>query len=39
MRKNARIHKKVFDKIREIVKPGMNAGEIDELAGKMARDA
>ena len=39
MRKNAKIHKKVFEKIREIVRPWMSAWEIDELAWKMARDA
>jgi len=39
MRKNARIHKKVLDTIREVVKPWMTAWEIDELAGKITRDA
>ncbi|MCP4522656.1 MAG: type I methionyl aminopeptidase [Candidatus Gracilibacteria bacterium] len=39
MRKNAKIHKKIFEKIREVVKPGTTAVEIDKLCGDMARDA
>lgn len=39
MRKNAKIHKKVFEKIVEVVKPWMSAAEIDALAWKITRDA
>lgn len=39
MRKNAKIHKKVLDKIREVVKAWMSAAEIDTLAWKITRDA
>lgn len=39
MRQNAKVHKKVLDTIREVVKPWMNAWEIDDLAGKITRDA
>lgn len=39
MRRNAKVHKKVLDTIREVVKPGMTAWEIDRLAGKITRDA
>lgn len=38
LRKNARVHKKVFDVIRETVKEWTKASEIDELAGKIAKD-
>lgn len=39
MRRNAKIHKAILDKIREIVVPGTTGVEIDQLCGKMARDA
>lgn len=39
MRRNAKVHKKVLDTIREVVKPWMTAWEIDRLAGKITRDA
>jgi len=39
LRKNAKVHKAIFDTIKEITKPGTTAVEIDKLAGKMCRDA
>ena len=39
LRKNAKVHKKIFDTIKDIVKVGTTAREIDALAGKMCRDA
>ena len=39
LRQNAKVHKKVFDTIREITKPWTTAIEIDTLAGKICRDA
>lgn len=39
LRKNAKVHKKIFDTIKEITKPGTKASQIDALAGKMCRDA
>lgn len=39
LRKNAKIHKKIFDTIKETVKPWTKAKDIDLLAGKMCRDA
>lgn len=39
MRENARIHKKVLDKIVEVVKPWTTALEMDQLAWKITRDA
>lgn len=39
MRRNAKIHKNILDTIREIVVPGTTGVEIDQLCGKMARDA
>ncbi|MDD3793666.1 MAG: type I methionyl aminopeptidase [Candidatus Gracilibacteria bacterium] len=38
MRQNAKIHKKVFDAIKETVKEGTTAIEINELCGKIARE-
>jgi len=39
MRKNWRIHKKIFDTIKAKLAPGISAKEIDDLALKMCRDA
>ena len=39
MRKNGRIHKKVFDKIKKELVPGVTAKYIDDLALKICRDA
>lgn len=39
LRKNAKIHKSIFDTIKHVAKPGTKATRIDELAGKMCRDA
>lgn len=39
MRKNGRIHKKIFDAIRKMLAPGVCAKEVDDLAVKMCRDA
>ncbi|MBS9775115.1 type I methionyl aminopeptidase [Candidatus Gracilibacteria bacterium] len=37
MRKNAKIHQKVFDAIREMVKDGTTATEVDQLCGEIAK--
>jgi len=39
MRKNGRIHKKIFDRIKEVIAPGVSAKEIDDLSVKMCKDA
>jgi methionyl aminopeptidase len=39
MRDNGRVHKKVFEKIREIAFVGTSAKDIDDLALKMCKDA
>jgi len=39
MKKNGKIHKKIFDAIRKILIPGTCAKDIDDLAAKMCRDA
>ncbi len=39
MRRNAKVHKKVFEKIRQIAKAGTRAKEIDDLAANMCADA
>jgi len=39
MRKNGRIHKKIFDAIREMLAPWVCAKSVDDLALKMCRDA
>lgn|GEM_PF-1579240 len=39
LRQNAKVHKNIFDTIKKITKPGTRATEIDELAGKMCREA
>lgn len=39
MRKNGRIHKKIFDAIRDMLAPGVTAKQVDDLAAKMCRDA
>ena len=38
MRKNAKVHKKVFEAIKETVKPWVTAKQIDKLAGKICED-
>jgi methionine aminopeptidase len=37
MRKNAKIHKKVFDNIFEMVKPGTTSIEVNNMCGKIAK--
>lgn len=37
MKKNAKVHKKVFDEIKKVTKDGTKATEIDELCGKIAK--
>lgn len=39
MRKNGRIHKKIFDKIKQELVPGVSAKYIDSIAVNMCRDA
>lgn len=39
LRKNAKVHKNIFDAIKALVKPGTTAREVDDLAGKMCKDA
>lgn len=39
MRENAKVHKKVLDTIISVVKPWTTAVEMDELAGKITKDA
>ncbi len=39
MRANAKVHKTIFKKIREIAKPWVSAKEIDDMALKVCRDA
>jgi methionyl aminopeptidase len=39
LRKNAKVHKAIFDAIKKTVKPGTTAREIDDLAGKMCYDS
>lgn len=39
LRKNAKVHKAIFDAIRKLTKPGVTAKELDALAGKMCRDS
>lgn len=39
MRKNGRIHKKVFDAIRKFIAPWISAKQVDDLGEKMCRDA
>ena len=38
MRQNAKVHKKVFDEIKKIVKDWTTAIEINELCSKIARE-
>lgn len=38
LRKNAKVHKKVFDEIKEIIKDWITGKEIDELCGKIAKE-
>jgi len=39
MKKNGKIHKKIFDAIKEMLAPGICAKDIDDLAAKMCADA
>lgn len=38
LRENAKIHKKIFDEIKNILKEGTTAKEVDELCGKIAKE-
>ncbi|MCD5385216.1 type I methionyl aminopeptidase [Candidatus Gracilibacteria bacterium] len=38
MKSNAKVHKKIFDEIKKIIKDGTTAIEIDKLCGKIARE-
>jgi len=37
MKKNAKIHQKVFDKIFEMVKPGTTSNEVNDMCGEVAK--
>jgi len=39
MRKNGKIHQKIFDAIRDMLAPGVCAKQVDDLAAKMCSDA
>jgi methionine aminopeptidase len=39
MRRNGRIHQKIFSAIQKIITPGMSAKTLDDLAADMCQDA